>query len=119
MAFCPITSWQIDGETMETVTGFIFLGSEITEDGGYNDEIKKWLLLGIKAMTIIDSILENRDIADRGSSSQSHGFSNSHMWMWELGIGRLSAKELMILNCGVEKDSWESLRLQGNQISQS
>ena len=62
MASGPITSWQIDGETMETVTDFIFLGSKITADGDYNHEIKRHLLLGRKAMTNLDSILKNRDI---------------------------------------------------------
>ena len=56
----PITSWQIDGETMETVTDFIFLGSKITADGDYSHEIKRRLLLGRKAMTNIDSILKSR-----------------------------------------------------------
>ena len=58
----PITSWQIDGETMETVTDFIFLGSKITADGECSLEIKRHLLLGIKAMTNLDSILKSRDI---------------------------------------------------------
>ena len=62
MASCPITSWHIDGETMETVTDFIFLGSKITADGDCNHEIKRCLLLGIKAMTNLDSILKSRDI---------------------------------------------------------
>ena len=62
MASGPITSWQIDGETMETVTYFIFLGSKITEDGDYSHEIKRRLMLGRKAMTNLDSILKNRDI---------------------------------------------------------
>ena len=62
MAFSPITSWQIDGETMETVTDFIFLGSEITADGDFSHEIRRHLLLERKAMTNLDSILENRDI---------------------------------------------------------
>ena len=62
MASGPITSWQIDGETMERVTDFIFLGSEITADGDYSHEIKRHLLLGRKAMTILDSILKSRDI---------------------------------------------------------
>ena len=57
-----ITSWQIDGETMETVTDFIFLGSKITEDGSCSHEIKRCLLLGRKAMTNLDSILESKDI---------------------------------------------------------
>ena len=62
MASGPITSWQIDGETMETVTDFIFLGSKITADGDCSHEIKRCLLLGRKAMTNIDSILKRRDI---------------------------------------------------------
>ena len=62
MAFNPITSWQIDGKTMETVTDFIFLGSKITADGDYSYEIKRHLLLGRKAMTNLDSILKSRDI---------------------------------------------------------
>ena len=62
MASCSITSWQIDGETMGTVTEFIFLGSKITADGDYNCEIKRRLLLGRKAMTNLDSILKSRDI---------------------------------------------------------
>ena len=62
MASCPITSWQIDGEIMETVTDFIFLGSKITADGDCSHEIKRCLLLGRKAMTNLDSILKSRDI---------------------------------------------------------
>ena len=62
MASCPITSSQIDGETMETVTDFIFLGSKIIADGDCSHEIKKHLLLGRKAMTNLDSILKSRDI---------------------------------------------------------
>ena len=62
MASGPITSWQIDGETMETVTDFIFLGSKITADGDCSHEIKRRFLLGIKGMTKLDSILKSRDI---------------------------------------------------------
>ena len=62
MASGPITSWQIDGETMETVTDFIFLGSKITADGDCSHEIKRRLLLGIKAMTNLDSILRSRNV---------------------------------------------------------
>ena len=74
----PITSWQIDGETMETVTGFIFLGSKITADGDCSHEVKRRLLRGRKAMTNLDSILQSRDIVDKG---QSYYFYNSHVWM--------------------------------------
>ena len=62
MASCPTTSWQIDGETVETVADFIFLGSKITADGDYSHEIKRRLLLGRKIITNLDSILKNRDI---------------------------------------------------------
>ena len=62
MAFGPITSWQIDGETMETVSDFIFLGSKIMADGDYSHEIKRCLFLGRKAMTNLDSVLKSRDI---------------------------------------------------------
>ena len=62
MASGPITSWEIDGETVETVSDFIFLGSEITADGDCSHEIKRHLLLGRKVMTNLDSILKNRDI---------------------------------------------------------
>ena len=62
MAFSPITSWQIDGETMKTVTDFIFLGSKITADGDTSHEIKRRLLFGRKAMSNLESILKSRDI---------------------------------------------------------
>ena len=81
MATGPITSWQIDGETMETVTGFIWSGSKITADGDCSHEIKRRLLLGRKVITNLDSILKSRDIAKKGPSSQSFGFSSSHIWM--------------------------------------
>ena len=79
----PITSGQIDGETMETVTDFIFLFSKITADGDCSHEIKRHLLLGRKAMTNLDSILTSRDnnFANKSPSSQSYGFSSSHVWM--------------------------------------
>ena len=80
MASGPITSWQIDGETMETVTGFILGGSEVTADGDSSHEIKRCFLLGWKAMTNLDSILKSRDITLPAKvSSQSYGFSTSHM----------------------------------------
>ena len=86
MAFSPSTSWQIDGETMETSTDFIFLGSKITADGDCSHEIKRCLLLGRKAMTNLNRILKSRDVifADKSPSTQSYGFSGSHGWMWEL-----------------------------------
>ena len=83
-ASSPITSWQIDGETVETVTDFVLGGSKITADGDRSHEIKRHLLLGRKAMTNLDSILKSRDIADKGPSSQGYSFSSGHVWMWEL-----------------------------------
>ena len=85
MAFIPINSWQIDGETMETVKDFIFLGSKITADGDWSHEIKRLLLLGRKAMANLDSILKRRDyFGNKGPSSQSYGFSRSHVWLRKL-----------------------------------
>ena len=83
MASSPITSWQIDGETVEMVADFIFLGSKITADGDCSHEIKRCLLLGRKVMTNLDSILKSRDIyfANKGPSSQGYGFSSGHVWM--------------------------------------
>ena len=81
MASGPITSWEIDGETVETVSHFIFLGSKITADGDFSHEIKRCLLLGRKVMTNLDSIFKSRDIT------------------------LLSTEELMLLNCCVEEGS--------------
>ena len=78
----PITSWQIDGEKLETVTDFIFLGSKITVDDDCNHEIKRDLLPGRKTMTNSDSIVKSRDdFANKGPSSQGYGFSSGHVWM--------------------------------------
>ena len=82
MASGPITSWEIDGETGETMSDFIFLGSKITADGDCSHEIKRLLLLGRKAMTNLDSVLKSRDIT---LPTKIHvvkdGFSSSHVWM--------------------------------------
>ena len=76
----PITSWQIDGETMETVTDFIFLGSKITADGDCSHEIQKSFLLGRKVMTNLDSIKKQRHyFANKGPFNQSYGFLSSHV----------------------------------------
>ena len=84
MASGPVTSWQIDGETTETVTDFIFGGSKITADGDCSYEIKRHLLLRRKAVTNLDSMLKSRDITLPTLSSQSYGFSSGYVWMWEL-----------------------------------
>ena len=86
MVSSPIISWQIDGETMETVTDFIFLGSKISVHGDCSHEIKRHLLLGQKSMTNLDSILKSRHyFANKVLSSQSYDFSISHDCMWEVG----------------------------------
>ena len=83
MASGPITSWQIDGETMETVTDFPFLGSKITADGNCSSEIKRRLFLGRKAMTNLDSVIKKQrhHFANKGPCSRSYGFSSSHVQM--------------------------------------
>ena len=82
MASRPITSWQIDGETMETVTDFIILGSKITAESDCSHKIKRRLLLGRKAMTNLDCIKKQRHhFANKGPYSQSYGFSSSHVRM--------------------------------------
>ena len=83
MASGPITSWQIDGETVETVSDFIFMGSKITVDGDCSHEIKRHLLLGRKVMTNLDSMLKKprHYFANKGPYSQSCGFSSSRVWM--------------------------------------
>ena len=121
MASGPITAWQIDGETMETVTDCIFWGSKITTDSDCSHEIKRWLLLGRKAMTNLDSILKSRDITLPTKVSvvkamvfpvvmygrESCTIKKSECW-------RIDAFEL-----GVGEDSWESLGLQGDPTSPS
>ena len=86
MASGPITSWQIDVETVETVTDFILEGSKITADGDCSHEIKRCLLLGRNTMTNLGSILKKQRhyFANKGPSNQSYGFSSSHVQMYEL-----------------------------------
>ena len=82
MASGPITSWEIDGETVETGSDFIFWGSRITADGNCSHEIKRRSLFGRKVMTKPDSILKSRDVTlPTKVSSQGYGFSSSHVWM--------------------------------------
>ena len=83
MVSSPIISWQIDGETMQTVTDFIFLGSKITANGDSSHEMKRHLLLGRKAMTNLDSILKNRDLTlpTKFCLLKALIFFSSHMWM--------------------------------------
>ena len=83
MASSPVTSWQTDGETMETVTDFIFLGSKITADGDYSHEIKRHLLLRRKTMTKLDNVLQSRDITlpTKVHLVKAMFFPSSHVWM--------------------------------------
>ena len=82
MASGPITSWQIDGETVQIVADFILGGSKITADGDCSHEIKRHLLFGRKVMTNLDNILKSRHyFVNKGSSSQGYGFSCGHVWM--------------------------------------
>ena len=121
MASGPIISWEIDGETVETVSDFIFWGSKITADGDCSHEIKRHLLLGRKVMTNLDSIFKSRDIT---LPTKVHLVKvmvfplvmyGCESWLWR----KLSAEELMLLNCGVGEDSWESLGLQGDLTNPS
>ena len=115
----PVTSWQIDGETVETVSDFILEGSKITADGDCSHEIKRRLLLGRKVMTNLDSISKSRDITlpTKVHLVKAMVFQWSYMDV-RVGLWRkLSAEELMLWNCGVEEDSWESLGLQGDPTS--
>ena len=132
MASIPITSWQIDGESMETVTDFIFLGSKITADGGCSHEIKRPLLLVRKAMRNLDSILKNRDILPTKfrpvkamvsplvmygceswtiKKAECQGTDAFFFFMVEVYLFFFSLihvsvwQELMLLNCGVGEDS--------------
>ena len=83
MAFCPITSWQIDGERVEAVADFISLGSKITADDDFSHEIKRRLFFGRKVMTNLDTILKSRDItlSTKVHLVKAMVFSNSHVWM--------------------------------------
>ena len=107
MASGPINSWQIDGKTMETVTDFIFLGSEITVDGDCSHKTKRHLFLGQKAVTNLESILKSRDITlPRKVLLVKAMVFPVVMYGCESGLQRkLSTKELMLLNCGIGEDS--------------
>ena len=117
MATSPTTSWPVDGET---VRDFIFLGSKITADGDCSHEIKRCLLLERKAMTNLDSILKSRNITlpTKVYIVKAMVFPVD-MYGYEIWTIKLSTKELILFNCGVGEDSWESLGQQGDQTSQS
>ena len=121
-----ITSWQIDGETMERVTDFIFLGSNITTDIDCSLEIKnkqtkKMLVPWKKSYSKPRQVIKKQRhyFANKGPYRQSYGFSSSHAWMWDLDHKEGWDCGTDLLNCSVGEDSWESLELQGDQASQS
>ena len=116
MASRPITSWQIDAKTLETVADFIFLGSKITADGDCSHEIKRCLLLARKVMTNLDSILKNRDITlpTKVHLVKAMFFSHGHVWMWELDYKESWVPNNWRFSTCVGEDSWESLVLQGD-----
>ena len=107
MASGPTTPWQIEGETMETVTDFIFLGSKITVDGDCSHEIQRCLLLGRKVMTNLESILNIRDITFPTTVHlvKAMVFPVVRYGCESWTIKKLSTKELMLLNCGAGEDS--------------
>ena len=103
----PITLWQVDGETMETVTDFIFLGYKVTGDGNCSHEIKRRLLIGRKAMTNLDSILKSRDITlpTKVRPVKAMVFPVVMYGCESWTVKKASSEELMLLNCGVGEDS--------------
>ena len=121
MASSPITSWQIEGENEEVVIYFLLLGSKITVDGDFSHEIRRWLLLGRKDMTHLDSVLKSRDVIlltnvcivkDMLFPLVTYAYES-----WT--VRRQNAKELMPLNCGAGEDCWKPFGQQEDQISQS
>ena len=122
MASGPITSWEIDGETVETVSDFILGGSKITADDDCSHENKRLLLLGRKAKTNLDSILKRQRhcFANKGPSCQSYGFSSSHAWMWELDHKESwPPKNWSFLTMILENTLKGPFARQGDQTSQS
>ena len=111
MASGPITSWQIDGETMETGRDFIFLGSKITADGDCSHEIKRHLLLGWKVMTNLDSIFKSRDIIlpTKVHLVKAMVFPVAMYGCESWTIKKAELPKIVLLNFGVGEDSWESL----------
>ena len=121
MASGPINSWQIDGENMETVRDFIFLGSKITADGDCSHEIKRHFLLGRKTVANLDNILKSRDITlpTKVHIVKAMVFPVVMYGCETWTIKRLRAEEMMLSNCSAGEDSWQSLGQQGDQSSQS
>ena len=120
MASGPITLWQTDGETVETVRNFILGGSKITADGDCSHEIKRCVFLGRKAMTNLDSILKIRDITlpTKVHRVKAIVFPVVMYGCERWTIKKAKCQKMMLLNCGVGEDSSESLGRQGGQTSQ-
>ena len=121
MASGPTTSWEIDGETVETVSDFIFGGSKITADGDCSHEIKRHLLLGRKVMSSLDSIFKSRDITlpTKVHLAKAMVFLVLMYRCESWNINKLSTKEWILSNGDAGEDSRESLELQGDKTSQS
>ena len=121
MASGPITSWQIDGETVETVSDFIFGGSKITADGDCSHEIKRHLILGRKVMTNLDRILKSRiiNLPTKVCLVKAMVFPMVMYGCESWTVKEAEAEELMLLNCGAGEDSCKSLGLQGDPTSPS
>jgi len=121
MASGPITSWEIDGETVVTVSDFILGGSKITAEGDCSHEIKRRLLLGRKVMANLDSILKSRDITlpTKVRLVKAMVFPVFMYGCESWTVKKAEHRKLMLLNCGIGEDSWEFLGLQGDPISPS
>ena len=119
MASGPITSWEIDGETVERVSDFIFLGSKITADGDWSHEIKRRLLLGRKVITNLDSIFKSRDITlpIKIHLVKAMIFPRVMYGCESWTVKKAEHQRIDALNCVVGEDSWESLGLQGDPTS--
>ena len=121
MASGPINSWEIDGETVKTVSDFYLLGSKITADGDCSHEIKRRLLLGRKVMTNLDSILKSRNITlpTKVRLVKAMVFPVVMYGCESWTVKKAECRELMLLNCGAGEDSCESHGLQGDPTSPS
>ena len=119
MASGPITPWEIDGETVETVADFILGGSKITADGDCSHEIKRRLLLGRKVMTNLDNVFKSRHITlpTKVCLVKAMVFPVVMYGCESWTIKKAECQRMMLLNCGVGEDSWESLELQGDPSS--
>ena len=110
MTSSSITAWQIEGEKVEIVPDFLFLGSKFTGDSGWSHETRRWLLFGRKVMTNLDSVLN----CHKGPYSQGYGLPSGHIQLWELDHeeGRMPKSWCLLSNTG--KGSWKSLGQQGD-----